>query len=105
MVLLYLLFYTGSGNRWVCVASDRDKGEIILLDNLNLKMFHSILLQSAALFKPADMTVCKLYVNRLPIQQQTGTLDCGYFAIAFAVELCNGEDPSKMVFIQEKMYE
>ena len=55
------------------------------------------------LFKPADMTVSKLYVNRLPVQQQTGTLDCGLFAIAFAVELCDGEDPSKMVFIQEKM--
>lgn len=90
-------------NHWVCVASDGDQEEIKLLDSLNLKISRSLLLQIAAMFKPADITVSKLYVNRLPVQQQTGTLDCGLFAIAFAVELCNGEDPSKMVFIQEKM--
>ena len=32
-----------------------------------------------------------------------GGADCGLFAIAFAVAICFGMNPSKVIFIQEKM--
>ncbi len=40
------------------------------------------------------------YVN---IQVQTGTRDCGLFAIANALSIVNGEDPSKKMFDQKTM--
>ena len=39
----------------------------------------------------------------LPVQQQNGYRDCGLFAIAFATEICRGQDPSKAVFVQTQM--
>ena len=43
------------------------------------------------------------YVKRIPVQQQDGFNDCGLFAIANAVTLCNGKDPSKAFYKQNKM--
>ena len=84
-------------NHWVCAASNQDQEEINLLDSLNVKNTCSLLLQIVTMFKPADMKVTKLYVDCLLIQQQTGTLSCGLFAITIAIELCNGKYPSEMV--------
>ena len=46
---------------------------------------------------------CELKINRRPVQQQTGTLDCGLFTIAYAVELCKGNDPVDVKFSQNEM--
>lgn len=40
-----------------------------------------------------------------PVQHQIGGSDCGLFAIAFAVALCFGLNPAKLIFNQEKMRE
>ena len=40
------------------------------------------------------------YVN---IQVQAGTRDCGLFAIANALSIVDGEDPSKKMFDQKTM--
>ena len=37
------------------------------------------------------------------MQHQAGGSDCGLFAIAFAVALCFGLNPSKLIFEQSKM--
>ena len=37
------------------------------------------------------------------VQQQKGGLDCGLFAIAFALHLVMGDDLTKIVFEQDKM--
>lgn len=37
------------------------------------------------------------------VQKQTGSRDCGLFAIAFALELCSGNNPSERTFDQSKM--
>ena len=37
------------------------------------------------------------------VQQQQGTVDCGLFAIAYAVCLVNGKDPAKIKFNQQGM--
>ena len=46
---------------------------------------------------------CELKINRRPVQQQTGTLDSGLFTIAYAVELCKGNDPVDVKFSQNEM--
>ncbi len=37
------------------------------------------------------------------VQQQEGADDCGVFAIAFAVEVAFGGNPSKVIYKQEEM--
>ena len=44
-----------------------------------------------------------LKVKRLSVQQQHGTLDCGVFSIAFAVEICSGRNPEEARFDQKSM--
>jgi len=96
-----LFLYAGSVNHWVCVSSN-DSKTINLLDSLNVKITRSLLLQIASVFKP-DKAASKLYINRLCVHQQSGTLDCGLFAIAFAVEICRGNNPREVEFVQTKM--
>ena len=37
------------------------------------------------------------------VQQQQGAVDCGLFAIVYAVHLANVIDPSKVKFAQDKL--
>ena len=37
------------------------------------------------------------------VQQQQGAVDCGLFAIVYAVHLANNIDPSKVKFAQDKL--
>ena len=37
------------------------------------------------------------------VQQQQGTVDCGLFAVAYAVSFANGKDPAKVKFDQPSM--
>ena len=37
------------------------------------------------------------------VQQQQGGTDCGLFAIAYALSLASGEDPTRIKFKQEEM--
>ena len=37
------------------------------------------------------------------VQQQQGGTDCGLFAIAYALSLASGEDPTHIKFKQEEM--
>ena len=45
----------------------------------------------------------KLAFLKCPVQSQIGGNDCELFAIAFAVSICFGMNPSKEIFDQEKM--
>ena len=47
---------------------------------------------------PANLDLCVL-----DVQQQNGGNDCGLFAIAFALALCQGKDPTKMELDQSLM--
>ena len=49
---------------------------------------------------PKDHSTLKL--RKLPVQQQCGTLDCGLFAVAYAVEVCMGNSPA-VSFDQKRM--
>ena len=43
-----------------------------------------------------------LIFQKCPVQNQVGCPDCGLFAIAFAVSICLGMNPSKFIYDQEK---
>ena len=44
-----------------------------------------------------------LKMRMMDVMRQKGADDCGLFAIAFAVDLCNGDDPAKVNYKQVEM--
>ena len=44
-----------------------------------------------------------LKIRQVPVQQQTGCVDCGLFAIAHAVEICQGRQAERANFNQKTM--
>ena len=44
-----------------------------------------------------------LKIRQNPVQQQVAHVDCGLFAIAYAIELCQGRRPQAAIFVQSKM--
>lgn len=44
-----------------------------------------------------------LMIRRQSVQQQKGSVDCGLFSIAYAVEVCSGNSPEVAIFAQERM--
>ena len=44
-----------------------------------------------------------LYIHVPPVQQQSGIVDCGVFAIAFAIHAALGENVGEIEFQQEEM--
>jgi hypothetical protein len=44
-----------------------------------------------------------LMIKRQSVQQQKGCVDCGLFAIVYAVEVCSRRNPEEAIFVQEKI--
>eukprot|EP00731_Ephydatia_muelleri_P038191 Em0675g4a len=83
---------------WVCSSNIGAKqGEVLLMDSLVSSPSDSLLLQLAQIYQAAP-DVQNMSIRVLPVQQQKGSKDCGLFAVAFATELCSGEDPTRAVF-------
>ncbi|KAL5496713.1 hypothetical protein EMCRGX_G013057 [Ephydatia muelleri] len=88
---------------WVCSSNIGAKqGEVLLMDSLVSSPSDSLLLQLAHIYQAAP-DVQNMSIRVLPVQQQKGSKDCGLFAVAFATELCSGEDPTRAVFKQCSM--
>ena len=58
-----------------------------------------LILQIASIYKCNGKT---LSIQKLGVQHQDGTLDCGLFAIAYATEICEGRDPVAALFDQDQ---
>ena len=58
--------------------------------------------QIAIIYKEATQSNV-LTVRAIPVQQQTGGVDCGLFAIAFAYHAALGENLGKVTFEQESL--
>ena len=69
---------------------------------MQIPINRSMILQMAQIYR-APNNHSTISVKVLPVQQQNGYRDCGLFAIAFATEICRGQDPSRAVFIQTQM--
>ena len=95
----------GKSNHWICTS--RRGGSIVhVMDSLGLFMSLNLftVLQIAKIYSlPKSQSV--LQIHKMSVQQQHGTLDCGLFAIAYAVEVCLGRKPQCASFIQKKMRE
>ena len=61
---------------------------------------HSLEIQIAKVYSVGRSS---LKIKNLSVQQQNGTIDCGLFAVAFAVEVCQGHNPSTVSFDQSQM--
>ena len=97
----------GASNHWICTCySSKERSTVMVMDSLGLFMGlnESTLLQVSKIY---NSTVPKhessLKIRKLSVQQQRGSLDCGVFSVAYAVEICMGRNPQHALFDQEKM--
>ena len=93
----------GSSEHWLCVSCCGN-GVIQVMDSLGSFMMLNLatVLQICKIYSvPQNHTTLKL--RKLPVQQQNGTLDCGLFAVAYAVEVCAGNSPADVSFNQKQM--
>ena len=75
-------------------------GYVSIYDSLNLELDSNVKNQICAILKHEGTTIT---VNKVPVQQQHGSVDCGLFAIANSVALCFGHEPNKLIFWQDKL--
>ena len=76
----------------------------LVLDSLNSETYLRTL-------RPAIIRICaslsntknRLEVCTVNVQKQNGISDCGLFALAYVVELCQGNNPAAMTFDQSSM--
>ena len=92
--LIDFLFCIGASH-WLCVLVTEFKVEV--MDSASKKLNQASILQIAKIVN-TDKPFFK--IERLPVQQQHGTADCGLFAIAFAVAVCAGSDVKTLTFEQ-----
>ena len=71
------------------------------MDSLAFVNLHENAVVQIASLYPTDAST--LVVKRLSVQQQNGYHDCGLYSIAFAMEVCLGQNPECVSFSQEKM--
>ena len=94
------IHHTGK-NHWVCSTSIN--GHLRVYDSSSSKNITSSMEIQLAECYQTLATDRTLAVELPPAQTQQGGVDCGLFAIAFAYELANGNDPSDVSFDQGKM--
>ena len=63
--------------------------KVEVMDSASKELNQATILQIA---KIVDTDKPFFKIERLPVQQQHGTPDCGLFTIAFAVAVCAGSD-------------
>ena len=73
---------------------------VSIYDSLNLEPDSQVKSQMCGILKYEGTIVT---VNKVPVQQQHGSVDCGIFAIANIVALCFGYEPNKILFHQDRM--
>ena len=91
-------------SHWVCtscISPGIGPGPVNVMDSMNaLEMTQETILQIACIYKPQGNI---LELQRLPVQQQRGSHDCGVFAIAYMIEVCNGNNVEAVSFNQARM--
>jgi hypothetical protein len=96
------IHFTGQ-NHWVCSTSIG--GYIRVYDSAgSTQLTSSMEVQLTDCYKSL-ISANKLEVELPPVQVQSGAVDCGLFAIAFAYDLAAGNDPSNVHYDQCKMRE
>ena len=88
------------GCHWACVSNKFSPVDTVdIYDSGHFYPSSTVLTQVAAILKSSQSFELRV-VN---VQQQQGGDDCGLFAIAFAVDLCMGNDPFTSSYTQKAM--
>ena len=87
-----------SALHWVLLSSM--KGVVSIYDSLQMKPTESLLLQIKQLFSPDDALPA---IKEMSCRKQLGGADCGVFAIAYAVDILEGNNPERIRYEQTKM--
>ena len=84
------------------VTSSTVGATLRIYDSLNLTLTADLWTQLAALFSPDQRT--RPHAQQVYMRyKQRGSTDCGLYAIAYAVDLAEGEDPSNIRYDQRRM--
>jgi len=90
-----------NNNHWITVSTvGCQPGHINVYDSLHMTLSEHIKKVLADLLRRQDRTIT---INHCNVQWQSGSSDCGLFAIAFATAICSGHDPATRVFDQSQM--
>ena len=91
-------------NHWVCVSNVKlTRGRVEVFDSLPSSSIASQSLQRQI----AVIMQCQqqyITLSHVDVQRQEGGSDCGLFSIAFAVLLCNRQDPHTIHYDQKPMH-
>ena len=90
----------GSGH-WLTISTlNCPEGTVNVFDSMYNDLDQECKSQVLSILKYKGKTV---KFHMIPVQRQVGGTECGLFAIAFAVALCLGLNPAKLIFEQSKM--
>ena len=91
-------------NHWVCVSNIFcPRGVVYVYDSSGRLSKNQIWILCMQLAIILNVPIQEVEKQHPDVQSQNGDSDCGLFAIAFAIALCNRDDPSKLSFDQHKM--
>ena len=90
------------GGHWVCASTvGCSSGTVEVFDSfLAIHASYDLQKQLACIMKTPSPFFT---INHVYVQRQIGSSDCGLFSIAFAIALCQGQDPSTLQFNQSLM--
>lgn len=88
----------------MCTCSLKGSLAVMVMDSmaLFLSLNNSTILQISKIYRVPNCN-STLEIHTLSVQQQKGSLDCGVFAVAYAVEICLGRNPQYARFDQTRM--
>ena len=94
------VLHNGHGH-WITITTiGAQEGEVLVYDSLYPSVSSCVKRQIAALLATDHD---KITLKHMDVQMQSGTYDCGLFAIAFATTLVHGELPGRFLFDQDSM--
>ena len=91
------------GLHWVTISTYNchQYGEINYFDSLYHHRIKKHIKKQIAAIVRCDKD--ELVINVKPVQQQTNSVDCGIFAIAFALDILKGKDPTQLRLCSKMM--
>ena len=100
----FFCYFADDLRHWVCTTSvnTNKDSDVYVMDSLGgiFPISPSLKQQIAQVYGGKRS---QLIIRRLSVQQQVGAKDCGLFAVAFAVEVCQRNDPSRVSYDHSKM--
>lgn len=92
-------------DHWVCLSNSlcNEDGVVELFDSLHSTSLDDTIIQQASTILCCQSPSFKIRV--VNVQQQKGGETCGLFSIAFACDLCEGNDPFHSLYNESELQE